>query len=194
MGLTAGSEDPACQQAAYLELQRRNAAIQNGVAAWRNGDVGGLALARVELARLEATLAHPFWSEPLKATVDKTRTAAAGLSQALKDKDQARAEAAVRSLADAAYYVATAYYHYWLPSGVLLNTAVQEGVGASVGGHGDSHGGTATPAAQANPGPNWLVVGGFGLAIASVIAAAWVLKRSMAAGDAAETREEPVGV
>lgn len=190
LGLAAGASDPACVQASYLELQRRSAAIQTSIANWRKGDDKSLNLAETELGRLEAAIAHPVWNDQMGATVDRLKLATAAARQAVTGKDQNAAESAAKMLNEASDNASYAYYAYWLPSGVLANTAgTMDAMAAGAAGHGDAHG--AAPAnggTVANPGPNWLVVGGFGALMAAVIGAAWVLKRSMEAASA-----EPVG-
>jgi hypothetical protein len=139
-------------------------------------------------------MSHPVWSEQIGATIERTKAATASLGQALAAKDQAGAEAAAKALSDGAYIAQTAYYAYWLPTGVLANTAVQAGAQAAGagGGHGDSHGAATASTTTANPGPNWLVIGGFGALMATVVASAWLLKRSLVA-QGAQT-EEPAAV
>jgi hypothetical protein len=121
---------------------------------------------------------HTPWPGEMVNAIDRTTNAMGMMAEALKDKNSAAADAASVELGEGSHDITHEYYGAWLPGGGLQGARTQvssvqrQGQTASSGAHG--HGGTAT-VAQAE-GPNWLVIGGFVVALTLVILGAGLTK------------------
>jgi hypothetical protein len=174
----AGTIDPACVQASYLDITRNLSELRAGVTMWGKGDAAGLATATDKLARVDLLLTHTAWPEDLAAGLGRTGNALDMMAEALKGQDPAAAEAASLELGEGSHDITHDYYGIWLPAGGLQGaragaSAQGQAQAAASGGHG--HEGDAAVAATPE-GPNWVVIGGFVLVMAFVVFGAALTK------------------
>ncbi|MBI5029297.1 MAG: hypothetical protein HZB51_02130 [Chloroflexi bacterium] len=185
--VTAGSNDPACIQAAYMDLSTNIAELKTRVTAWEKGDASSLNIAQEKLERIEIVLAHPRWSPPLLSAIQKIEHALPDVTLALKQQNPALTQESLKPFSDASHDVTHAYYGDFLPQAhqsvqVALHTDTQTGHSTApvtsaqtVSGHADSHGPTETAVDSSTPDKG-LVLGGFGVANGMVIALAALFK------------------
>ncbi|MHB1134938.1 MAG: hypothetical protein ACYC4L_21415 [Chloroflexota bacterium] len=179
LDLVAASDEPGNVQASYLDLTRNITALRAGVAAWQKGDAAGLAAAEEGLSRVRTVAAHAYWPGEMAGAVEMTRGAAESLATARAARNLAGAEAAAQEFGDASHDVTHAYYGDWLSASALQAAAGAASAGKTgqkaSGGHGhEAASAGETEAAAA--GTDWLVLGGFGAALALVIAVAAITK------------------
>ena len=180
---TAGVKDPACTQAAYLDLTLNIADLRARLTAWEKGDESSLGIAQEKLERIQALVGHTVWPKTLALSVYKAGGALAPLSKALKDKDVAAAQAVAKTLGDASHDITHDFYGTWLMSADAVMKSETTTQASS------SHGAEVV----ALDGPSKaLVLGGFGSLNLLVVAAAFFLKKTMAQEAAVKAAHQAV--
>ncbi|MBI5879892.1 MAG: hypothetical protein HZB53_19775 [Chloroflexi bacterium] len=186
LGTTAGSSDPACAQAAYIDLSGNITDLKARMTAWEQGDTSSLNIAQEKMERIQAVLAHTNWPVPMAAAVGKTTAAVQAAAPVLAKPTPATSAAALKTVSDSMHDVTHAFYNDYLPQAkVAMHTpagaeAQQPGVPAAVDdlttGHSGSHGHAAEAAAASDDASKGWILGGFGAVNAMVIGTAAVLK------------------
>ena len=167
---TAGVKDPACTQAAYLDLTVNIADLRARVTAWEKGDESSLGIAQEKLERIQALISHTVWPKALALSVYKAGGALAPLAKALKDKDVASAQTVAKTLGDASHDITHDFYGAWLMSDEAAMTSETTTQTSS------SHGAEVTVLDLSSKA---LILGGFGSLNLLVIVAAAFLKRTL---------------
>ncbi|HEU5316228.1 MAG TPA: hypothetical protein VFX49_08980, partial [Chloroflexota bacterium] len=142
LGETAGVSDPACTQAAYLDLTANVADLRARVTAWQQGDEASLGVAQEKLDRIESVVHHVSWPRELSRAVYATGASILPMERALKARDVAAAQVAAARFGDASHDVTHDFYGVWLP-------VAHAPAGAA---HGGAHG-EADSLGTTGPGP-----------------------------------------
>ncbi|MBI5031952.1 MAG: hypothetical protein HZB51_15585 [Chloroflexi bacterium] len=186
MNVTAGSNDPACIQAGYLDLTANLADLRSRVTSWEKGDASSLNIAQEKLERIEIVLAHAKWSQPMVNAVQKIERALPDVTLALKQQNVALTQQALKPISDASHDMTHAYYGDFLPqahqTGHVASPSNMQGHSTSpvttaqtASGHSDSHG-HDEEVATTSSSEKGLVLGGFGLINGIVIGLAAIVK------------------
>lgn len=185
MGVTSGADDPACVQAAYLDLSLNTADLKSRITAWEQGDASSADIAQEKLDRIQGVLAHTAWPQAMAASILQINAAVPAVAHALNMKSPSESQQAVKPISDASHEVTHAYYGDWLPHAQMVASASHSGMQHGSTGpalvltdmsqHSASHSHSDT--AMATPDPNKpILLGGFGFVNALVIVTAAILK------------------
>lgn len=172
---TAGVKDPACTQAAYLDLTLNISDLRARITAWEKGDEASLGVAQEKLERIEALLGHTVWPKTITPAIYKTGATLEPLAKALSTKDAVTAQTLAKTLGEASHDVTHAFYGVWLVSDAASgthDTAMKSETVAQADDHGSE-------AVALDASSKALVLGGFGSLNLLVIVAAAVLKRTL---------------
>lgn len=214
MGKTTSANDPACIQAAYLDISRNMTDLRARLTQWQQGDEASLNIAQEKLDRMAAISGHTGWPVAMATAIGSTRATVEPIRHALKDKNVAQALTAVAPLATSSHDLTHAFYGDWLPKAYAPAqaahgmTGMGNMPGPATGGQPAPTSGVvafpaATPvaahvdvephsssaagkqaAAVASPATKRAVIGGFGLVNGLVIATAAIFKAKTGKGRA----------
>lgn len=187
LNVTAGADDSACIQAAYVDLSANLADLKARVTTWEQGDASSLNIAQEKLERTQIVLAHANWSQPMAGAIQKIGGAVTEVNLALRQQNPALSQQALKPISDASHDVTHAFYGDFLPQAhqsghVASHSDMQTGhsttpvaTAQTTSGHTDSHG-HAEETANASTPDKGLILGAFGAVNGMVIALAAVLK------------------
>jgi hypothetical protein len=187
LNTTAGSDDPACVQAAYADLSANLADLKTRVTAWEQGDADSLNIAQEKVERIQTVLAHNKWSPPMLGAIQKIDSALPMVIRALKQASPALTQRALVPVSDASHDVTHAYYGDFLPQAhspvqiashsdmPIGQSAAPMAMTQSTSGNSDSHSHGGETIAAPDPNRGW-ILGGFGAVNVIAIALAAFFK------------------
>jgi hypothetical protein len=112
LNATAGANDPACVQAAYVDLSGNVTDLKAHVAALEQGDANSMDIAREKVQRVQILLAHALWPPSMSAAIRKTAEGTLALARALAAQSPMPVSAALKPISDSMHDVTHTYYDY----------------------------------------------------------------------------------